>query len=402
MLESKRILLIIGGGIAAYKSLDLIRRLRDEGAEVRAILTKGGQEFITPLSVASLTGDKVYTDLFSLTDEAEMGHIRLSREADLVLVVPATADLMAKMAHGHANDLASTALLATDKPVMICPAMNVEMWDKPATRRNTQQLLADGVFMVPPGEGPLACGEVGAGRLAEVADIVTAVKGFFLTEQRLKGRKIVITAGPTVEDIDPVRHIANKSSGKQGYAIAAACRDLGADVTLICGPTSLTPPSGITTVQVRSARDMLTATQAALPADAAICVAAVADWRVKEASAQKIKKDKGGLPTLELIENPDILQTISKAGPKRPALVVGFAAETENILENGYAKLVKKGCDWIVANNVSPETDIMGGDDNQITLIKAETQENWTSMSKIKVGLKLAHCLADDLNLKEK
>lgn len=398
MLNGKRILLIIGGGIAAYKALDLIRRLQDQGASVRGILTKGGSEFITPLSVASLTGDKAYTDLFDLTAEAEMGHIRLSREADLVLVAPATADLMAKMANGLANDLASTALLATDKPVMLCPAMNVEMWDKPATQRNLKTLLADGAIIVPPGEGMLACGEMGAGRLAEVSDIVLAVIDHFGgAEKPLAGKHIVITAGPTHEDIDPVRYIANKSSGKQGYALAEALRDFGATITLVSGPTNLAKPTGITVVDVRSAREMLSAVQNALPADAAICVAAVADYRVADQADQKLKKGQSDLSQLVLIENPDILKTISKAGPNRPQLVVGFAAETEQVLENGQAKLARKGCDWIVANDVSLKTNVMGGDDNSITLIKNDGHQIFDKMSKKDVGNLLATHIKDCL-----
>ncbi len=398
MLHGKRILLIIGGGIAAYKALDLIRRLQDQGASVRGILTKGGSEFITPLSVASLTGDKAYTDLFDLTDEAEMGHIRLSREADLVLVAPATADLMAKMANGLANDLASTALLATDKPVMLCPAMNVEMWDKPATQRNLKTLLSDGATVVPPGEGMLACGEMGAGRLAEVSDIVEAVIKHFGSETKpLSGQLFIVTAGPTHEDIDPVRYIANKSSGKQGYALAEALRDFGAKVTLVSGPTSLSVPEGVSFVAVRSARDMLSAVEAALPADAAICVAAVADYRVADQANQKLKKGQSDFSQLALIENPDILKTISQVGANRPTLVVGFAAETENVLENGQAKLARKGCDWIIANDVSLQTNVMGGDENSIIIIKKDTYKTFDKMTKKDVGNLLATHIKDCL-----
>ncbi len=402
MLQDKRVLLIIGGGIAAYKALDLIRRLRERGVRVRAILTKAGSEFITPLSVASLSGEKAYTELFSLTDEAEMGHIRLSREADLVLVAPATADLMASMAHGHARDLATTALLATDKPVMIAPSMNVQMWLHPATQRNLRTLEADGILRVGPGSGDLACGEVGDGRLAEVMDIVSAVDRFFSAgtrkaDQPLAGRRALVTAGPTHEPIDPVRYIANRSSGKQGYAIAQALAALGAETTLVSGPTTLPDPEHVFTVRVESAREMLAACEAALPADVAVCVAAVADWRTSDDARQKIKKTGGGPPTLTLVENPDILAGLSARANDRPRLVVGFAAETQNVIAYAQDKRAKKGCDWIVANDVSPATGIMGGDDNTVHLVSAHGVEDWPPASKTAVAERLARRIADHL-----
>jgi phosphopantothenoylcysteine decarboxylase/phosphopantothenate--cysteine ligase len=399
-MTGKRILLIISGGIAAYKCLELIRRLKDRGASVRCILTRGGAEFVTPLSVASLSGEKVYTDLFSLTDESEMGHIRLSREADLVLVAPASADILAKMAHGLSGDLATTALLATDKPVMVAPAMNTAMWDHPATRRNLDQLRKDGIAIIPPGAGDLACGEVGAGRLAEVPDILNAIDRFFEGTAKalpLAGRHVLVTAGPTVEAIDPVRYIANRSSGKQGYAIAEALVDAGARVTLVSGPTALAAPKGVTFVPVESAREMLDAAQSALPADVAVCVAAVSDWRAASENGQKIKKD-GSPPTLELTENPDILATLSKAGKARPALVVGFAAETEKVIDHAIAKRDRKGCDWIVANDVSPEGGgVMGGDNNTVHLITADGTEDWPTASKTEVARQLAARIARHL-----
>jgi phosphopantothenoylcysteine decarboxylase / phosphopantothenate---cysteine ligase len=390
------VLLIIGGGIAAYKSLELIRLLAKGGVKCRAILTKAGAEFVTPLSVSALTGEKVFTDLFSLTDEAEMGHIELSRSADLVLVAPATADLMAKMAGGLANDLASTALLATDKPVMIAPAMNVRMWDHPATQRNLQTLKEDGVRVIGPDEGDMACGEFGPGRLSEPAHIAAQIFSFFEAsgEKPLNGRRFLVTAGPTHEPIDPVRYIANRSSGKQGYAIAAQLAALGGQVTLVSGPTKLTAPSGVSRVNVESAEDMMAATQKALPVDGAIFAAAVADWRVANSSNQKIKKTGDALPDLALTENPDILATISQSSEQRPELVVGFAAETQNVIENGQAKLTKKGCDWIVANDVSPETGTFGGDDNAVHLISQNGVENWPHQSKEAVAASLAAQIA--------
>jgi len=362
MLADKRILLIIGGGISAYKLLETIRRLRERGASVRAIMTRAAHEFVTPLSVSSLTGDKVYDDLFDLTDEAEMGHIELSRDADLLVVAPATADLMARMAHGLASDLATTALLATDKPVLIAPAMNVRMWTHAATRRNLRQLIEDGITVVGPNEGDMACGEFGPGRMAEPDEIVAAIERCLDTgvKRPLEGRTMLVTAGPTYEPIDPVRYLANRSSGKQGYAIAEAAANAGARVVLVTGPTALQPPSGVEFVRVETAREMLDASLAALPCDVAVMAAAVADWRVAVESAAKLKKSGGKIPKLALEENPDILKTVAKAGKKRPALVVGFAAETDNLIANAGAKLKAKGCDWIVANDVSPETGIMG------------------------------------------
>jgi phosphopantothenoylcysteine decarboxylase/phosphopantothenate--cysteine ligase len=401
MLTDKRILMIIGGGIAAYKSLELIRRLQDQGASVRAILTEGGSKFITPLSVASLTGDKCYMDLFSLTDEAEMGHIRLSREADLVLVSPATADLMASMAHGHARDLATTALLATNKPVMICPSMNVEMWQHPATQRNVAILASDGITQVGPEAGDLACGEVGSGRLSEVPDIVDAVTSFFLnpavdagSAKSLVGRHALVTAGPTWEAIDPVRYIANHSSGRQGYAIAGALARLGARTTLVSGPTNLPAPAGVEMVNILSARDMQTACQESLPADIAVCVAAVGDWHVANETTSKVKKNGGAPPALDLVENPDILAGLCKPGNLRPDLVVGFAAETDNVVDYATAKRERKGCDWIVANDVSPATGIMGGANNTVHLISDGPVEDWPEGTKEDIGLQLAQRIA--------
>ncbi len=396
MLNGKRILLIISGGVAAYKALDLARRLMDEGADVRGVLTAGGQQFITPLSVASLTGNDCYTDLFSLKDEAEMGHIRLSREADLILVAPATADLMAKMANGIANDLASTVLLATDKPVMIAPAMNAQMWDHPATRRNLQTLSGDGIRMIEPGAGMLACGEVGQGRLAEVPDMVQAVKDFFGGDNLpLSGRRIVVTAGPTHEPIDPVRYIANRSSGKQGFDVAGALARMGAEVTLVAGPCGQETPVGVTRVDVETARQMAEAVGAALPVDAAVCVAAVADWHVKNDGAQKLKKSKNGIPALEFAENPDILKGLASRREGRPALVIGFAAETENVIEFAQAKRARKGCDLIVANDVSSATGIMGGDYNEVHLVAEDSVVSWPKMEKAAVAERLAEKIAE-------
>lgn len=397
MLSGKRILLVIGGGIAAYKALELIRRLQDKGATVRGILTSGGAQFITPLSVASLTQDKCYTDLFSLTDEAEMGHIRLSRAADLVLVVPATADLMAKMAHGLANDLASTALLATDKPVMLAPAMNVEMWNRRATQRNLALLLEDGYRTVGPGAGALACGETGSGRLADVADIVTAAEDFFAqpSARPLAGRKALVTAGPTHEPIDPVRYIANRSSGKQGYAIAGALADLGAETILVSGPTMLATPPGVSRIDVERAEEMWQAAQNALPADIAVCVAAVADWRAAHRAGRKIKKTGAGPPTLTLAENPDILAGLAARSNDRPALVIGFAAETERVEDHARTKRARKGCDWIVANHVGAGSDVMGGEDNEVLLITENQVVRFERASKTVVARRLAGHIAD-------
>jgi len=399
MLEGKRILLIIGGGVAAYKTLDLARRLMERGASVRGVLTHGGQQFITPLSVASLTNNECYTDLFSLKDEAEMGHIRLSREADLVLIAPATADLMAKMANGLANDLASTILLATDKQVMVAPAMNAEMWAHKATQRNLETLRRDGVLMVGPGAGMLACGEVGPGRLAEVPDMVAAVEDFFAGGARpLSGKKIIVTAGPTQEPIDPVRYIANRSSGKQGFEIAGALAELGADVTLVAGPVSQETPVGANRIDVETALEMNAAVTAALPADAAVCVAAVSDWRMQAGSlGEKLKKSKDGIPELALCENPDILKGLASMSEGRPALVVGFAAETEQVIEYAKAKRARKGCDIIVANDVSAASGVMGGADNQVHVITDSGVDSWPTMSKKDVAIKLAKTIADTL-----
>ncbi|MGJ8602530.1 MAG: bifunctional phosphopantothenoylcysteine decarboxylase/phosphopantothenate--cysteine ligase CoaBC [Marivita sp.] len=396
MLSGKRILLIIGGGIAAYKSLDLIRRLRERGAAVTPVMTRAAIEFVTPLSVSALAGEKVYTDLFDLTDEAEMGHIQLSRVADLVLVAPATADLMAKMAQGLAGDLATTLLLATHTPVMIAPAMNVRMWDHAATQRNLAVLRGDGVSMVGPNEGDMACGEFGPGRMAEPLEIVEAVVGA-LTGGPLRGKRIIVTSGPTHEPIDPVRYIANRSSGAQGTAIAAALRALGADVVFVTGPAEVSPPDGVEVVPVQTARDMRAAVRAALPADAAVFAAAVADWRVVGASDSKIKKVAGALPTLSFEENPDILAEVSQLTEGRPELVIGFAAETDDVLANATAKRVRKGCDWIVANDVSPATGIMGGSENAVTLISDAGQEEWPRMGKDAVARQLAARIADAL-----
>ncbi|MGY9056673.1 MAG: bifunctional phosphopantothenoylcysteine decarboxylase/phosphopantothenate--cysteine ligase CoaBC [Alphaproteobacteria bacterium] len=404
-LRKKCILLIIAGGIAAYRSLDLIRRLRERGAEVRCVLTKGGAQFVTPLSVAALSENKVYQDLFSLTDEAEMGHIRLSREADLVLVAPASADLLAKMCHGLADDLASTALLATDKPVMVCPTMNVMMWQHAATQANMQTLESRGVIRVGPGAGNLACGETGTGRLAEVMDIVAAVELFFATGNAhaapapgpLAGRHAIVTSGPTWEAIDPVRYIANRSSGKQGHAIAGALARLGARTTLVSGPTWEPDPPGVDIVRIESAREMFEACHSALPADIAVCAAAVADWRADANPDKKIKKGAGGPPALALVENPDILASLGNAGNKRPKLVVGFAAETGEVVKYARDKLGRKGCDWIIANDVSPGTGTFGGTDNTVHLVSAQTVEDWPRMSKTEVADRLAARIAEAL-----
>ena len=397
MLAGRKILLIIGGGIAAYKSLDLIRRLRERGATVVPVLTKGGAEFVTPLSVTALAGEKLYRDLFDLGDEAEMGHIQLSRAADLIVVAPATADLMGKMANGQANDLATTLLLATDKRVLIAPAMNVRMWEHAATQRNAEKLKQDGILFVGPDDGDMACGEYGPGRMAEPLAIVAAVEDALLNGP-LKGRHILVTSGPTHEPIDPVRYIANRSSGAQGSAIANALAALGAKITFVTGPARAEMPTGCTIVPVETADQMLAAVQAALPVDAAVFVAAVADWKVTSASDKKIKKTKSSkLPVLEFAENPDILRTVSHIGKTRPQLVVGFAAETDDVLENATAKRKRKGCDWIVANDVSPETGIMGGAENDVTLITADDAENWPRMSKDAVAQKLAEKIAGTL-----
>ena len=394
MLAGKRILLIIGGGISAYKSLDLIRKLRERGAAVAPVLTGAATEFVTPLSVAALSGSKVHGELFDLTDEAEMGHIQLSRSADLVVVAPATANLMAKMAHGFANDLASTLLLATDTPVLVAPAMNVRMWDHATTQRNIATLADDGVAFVGPNEGDMACGEFGPGRMAEPLEIVAAVEAELL-DGPLKGKRVLITSGPTHEPIDPVRYIANRSSGAQGTAIANALSALGADVVFVTGPANVAPPSGVEVIAVQTAQQMLEAVQTALPADVAIFAAAVADWRVEGASDRKLKKTKDGLPTLTFAENPDILAHVSQLKTGRPALVVGFAAETNDVEANATAKLKRKECDWIVANDVSPETGIMGGSENNVAIISQAGVDEWPRMSKDMVSRKLAQRVAE-------
>jgi len=384
--------------VAAYKALELTRLLRKAGVGVRPILTSAGAQFVTPLSLAALAEDKVYSELFSLTDEAEMGHIQLSRSADLVAVVPATADLMAKAAQGLAGDLASTTLLATDKPVLMAPAMNVRMWEHPATQRNLATLKADGVAFVGPDEGAMACGEYGPGRMAEPAAIFAAIMGMLQgeAERPLAGRRAIVTAGPTAEPIDPVRYLTNRSSGKQGYAIAGALAALGCEVTLVSGPTALAAPAGVTRVQVETAREMLAACQAALPADLAVCVAAVADWRPADEGAVKIKKTGDAPPALRLVENPDILATLSAQGPARPRLVVGFAAETNDVEAYAQAKLARKGCDWIVANDVSV-AGVMGGDDNTVSIVSAEGVERWDKTAKSDVATKLAQRMAKAL-----
>ena len=396
MLAGKRILLIIGGGIAAYKSVELIRLFSKVGAVVVPVLTKAGAEFVTPLSVSALAGTKVYQDLFDLGDEAEMGHIQLSRAADLVVVAPATADLMAKMAAGLANDLASTLLLATDKPVMIAPAMNVRMWLHAATQRNLATLRGDGISVVGPNEGDMACGEYGPGRMAEPAEILAAVEAK-LTTGPLMGRHVIVTSGPTHEPIDPVRYIANRSSGAQGTAIAAALRDLGASVTFVTGPARVAPPAGVQVVAVETAQEMAAAVAAALPADAAVMAAAVADWRVVNAATSKMKKDGSGrAPALEFAENPDILASVSK-GAGRPRLVVGFAAETDEVVAHATAKRLRKGCDWIVANDVRPGTGIMGGAENAVVLISDAGAEVWPRLPKDEVARRLAARIAEAL-----
>lgn len=397
-LAGRRILLVVAGGIAAYKSLDLIRRLREQGASVRCVLTKAGAQFVTPMSLAALSEQPVYEDLFALTDDHGMSHIRASREADLLVVAPATANLIAKMAHGLADDLASTLLLAADKPILIAPSMNLVMWNHPATQVNLATLIGRGVRQVGPGAGDLACGEEGDGRLAEVPQIIAVIEAALTGGGRLGGRRALVTSGPTCEPIDPVRFIANRSSGKQGHAIAQALRDLGAEVTLVSGPVALPDPLGVTVVKVETARQMLAACQAALPVDVAVCAAAVADWRPAAPSAEKTKKADGvPPPTLQMVANPDILAALAAAGPSRPRLVVGFAAETEKLIEHARAKLVRKGCDMLLANDVSPASGTFGGDDNRIHLIGAGSVESWPPLSKIMVARRLAALLADRL-----
>ncbi len=397
-LSGKRILLVISGGIAAYKTLDLIRRLRERGAAVRCVLTKGGAEFVTPLSLAALSEEKVFTDLFSLTDESEMGHIRLSREADLVVIAPASADLLAKMAQGRADDLATTLLLATDKRILAAPAMNVRMWQHPATQANLKTLYTHGLLTVGPNEGDMACGEYGMGRMAEPDEILAAIERFFATDALLSGRRALVTSGPTYEAIDPVRYIANRSSGRQGHAIAAALSRLGAETTLVTGPTRLADPAGAHVVHIESAEEMLAACQEALPVDVAVCAAAVTDWRVAGIKEQKIKKTGGAPPKLELAANPDIHARLSAAVNLRPRLVIGFAAETENVIEHATAKLSTKGCDWILANDVSAGTGTFGGEENTIHLIEAAGVTAWPRMTKEAVADKLAARIADHLS----
>lgn len=404
MFQGKRILLVVGGGIAAYKTLELIRRLRERGGAIRCVLTKAGAQFVTPLSLGALSEDKVYTDLFSLTDEAEMGHIRLSREADLVVVAPATADLIARMAGGLADDLATTLVLATDKPVLIAPAMNVRMWEHAATRRNLARLEADGVAVVGPDVGPMACGEFGPGRMAEPADILAAIEAKLANGGSLAGLRALITSGPTYEPIDPVRFIGNRSSGKQGHAIATACARRGAGVTLVSGPTHEPDPAGVKTIHVETAEEMLQACEAALPADIAICAAAVSDWRVSAPANQKLKKTKDRPePVLTLVRNPDILATLASRTKDRPRLVIGFAAETEKLIEHARGKLASKGCDWIIANDVSPSTGTFGGKDNEVHLVRkvggrAEPEvETWPRASKAAIAERIAERIAETL-----
>ncbi|MDY0881820.1 bifunctional phosphopantothenoylcysteine decarboxylase/phosphopantothenate--cysteine ligase CoaBC [Dongia soli] len=399
-LHGKKLLLVIAGGIAAYKMLEFIRRGREAGLDIRTILTAGGAQFVTPLSVAALTENKVYQDLFSLTDESEMGHIRLVREADLILVAPASADLIAKMAHGLADDLASTALLAADKPVLIAPTMNVQMWANAATQANIATLRQRGIQLVGPGKGDLACGEVGSGRMAEPADILAAVGNLLgLRKAPLQGKRALVTSGPTYEPIDPVRYIANRSSGKQGHAIAAALARLGAETILVSGPTREPDPLGVTVHHIESAREMLGACEAALPVDIAVCAAAVADWRVADASDQKLKKDgSGSAPTLQLATNPDILAGLAAAGAKRPKLVIGFAAETEKLIEHAQGKLARKGCDWIIANDVSSGSGTFGGDSNLVHLITRSGAEAWPRMSKLEIADRLAQRIAETVS----
>ena len=397
-MTEKSVLLIVGGGIAAYKGLELVRLLRKAGVGVTCILTRAGAQFVTPLSLSALSENKVYTDLFSLTDEAEMGHIELSRSADLVVVVPATADLMAKAANGHADDLASTTLLATDKKVLMAPAMNVRMWLHPAMQRNLAALKADGVMFVGPDEGAMACGEFGPGRMAEPEQIFAAIRHALdgPAARPLLGKRALVTAGPTVEPIDPVRFLSNRSSGKQGYAIAESLARLGAEVTLVSGPTALTAPPGVNRVNVETAQEMLTACQAALPADVAVMVAAVADWRPAETAPRKLKKLGAAPEPIVLVENPDILATLSARGPSRPALVVGFAAETNDLDRNSQAKLARKGCDWVVANDVSQD-GVMGGTENSVSILTRNGIERWEKMDKRDVAERLAARIAESL-----
>ena len=393
MLAGKRILLVISGGIAAYKSLELIRRLRERGVAVRAILTKGGAQFVTPLSVAALSESKVYQELFSLTDESEMGHIRLSRESDLIVVAPASADLLAKLAQGLADDLASTTLLASDKPVLIAPTMNALMWAHPATQANIATLKSRGVLQVGPEAGDLACGEFGSGRMAEPMEILAAIETYFGAEAPLSGRRAIVTSGPTIEPLDPVRFLTNRSSGKQGHAIAAALARRGATTVLVTGPTAEPNPAGVEVHRIETAEEMLAACRAALPADIAVCAAAVADFRPFRFATQKIKKGSAPPPPIELVRNPDILATLASPGNARPRIVVGFAAETEDLIANAQKKLAAKGCDLILANDVSPGSGTFGGEENTIHLVAADGVESWPRLSKVEV----AERLADDI-----
>jgi phosphopantothenoylcysteine decarboxylase/phosphopantothenate--cysteine ligase len=394
-LTGRRVLLIIGGGIAAYKALDLIRRLRERGASVRCILTKGAQEFVTPLAAASLAGTRAHTDLFDRDDEADIGHIRLARDADLVLVAPATANLMARMAGGHADDLASAVLLATALPILVAPAMNPRMWLHPATQRNVAMLRADGVRFVGPNDGPMAEAETGPGRMSEPLEIAAALEALLgAGAGPLAGKRVLVTSGPTHEPIDPVRYIANRSSGKQGHAIAVAAANAGASVTLVSGPVAIPDPPGVTTVHVESAREMLAAVDTALPADIAVFAAAVADWRAEAAASAKLKKDGSAPAPLRLTENPDILATVAKRTEGRPSLVVGFAAETDAVVDHARSKLARKGCDLIVANDVSAQTGVMGGDRNTVHLVTAEGVETWPTLGKDEVARRLVERLA--------
>ncbi len=391
MLHGKRILLIVAGGIAAFKSLELVRRLRERGASVRCVLTEAGARFVTPLSLQALSEDKVYGDMFSLTDESEMGHIQLSRDADLLVVAPATANILARMAGGLADDLAATVLLATDKPVLVAPAMNVRMWTHAATVANVETLRKRGVTVVGPNDGAMACNEHGPGRMSEPEEIVAAIESMLVRERPLKGKRALVTSGPTREALDPVRYISNHSSGKQGHAIAAALAELGADVTLVSGPVSVPDPRGVKVVRIESADQMLAACLAAGSIDVAVCAAAVADWKAANPAAGKIKKKAGAAPpALELAPNPDILATLAKRGPKRPALVVGFAAETEEVVANAIDKRARKGCDWIVANDVSPATGTFGGDRNTVHVVTSRGVENWPPLGKADVAARLA------------
>lgn len=395
MLDGKRILLIVSGGIAAYKTPDLVRRLRERGCRVRCLLTESGSQFVTALALQSVSEEKVYENLFSLTDENEMGHIRLSRESDVILIAPATANILAKMVHGQADDLATTALLASDKPVLVAPAMNHRMWEHPATRQNLALLKERGVGIIGPDEGAMACGEFGTGRMSEPLEIVDALASHFNQNLPLAGKRALVTSGPTYEAIDPVRFIGNRSSGKQGHAIARALAALGCETTLVSGPTRQPDPAGVRVISIESAREMLDACESTLPVDIAVCAAAVSDWRADQAQNQKIKKTAGSAPPdLKLTENPDILAHLSKPGKNRPALVIGFAAETENVIENATQKRARKQCDWIVANDVSAEKGTFDGDSNQVHLIYEDGTEDWPVMSKSEVGSALAEKIA--------